>query len=113
MADKDHFDWTPKQWAYARAYELLDKARVKPELCTPATAKAATVELKKLAKRIHNSFFQMGANKYLKKICDDDPKFAEAIKKERRLAAYCRADITRRRIEDEWKKEREASDDRS
>ena len=52
----------------------------------------------------------MGANKYLKKICDDDPKFAEAIKKERRLAAYCRADITRRRIEDEWKKEREASE---
>lgn len=110
MADKDHFDWTPKQWAYARAYELLDKARVKPDLCTPATAKAATVELKKLAKRINKSFFQMGANKYLKKMCEDDPKFDEAVKKQKRLAAYCRADITRRRIEDEWKKELEASE---
>ena len=108
MADKDHFDWTPKQWAYARAYELLDKARVKPDLCTPATAKAATAELKKLAKRINRSFIQMGGNKYFKKMCDDDPKFAELVKKEKRLAAYCRADITRRRIEDEWKKEREA-----
>lgn len=110
MADKDHFDWTPKQWAYARAFELLDKARVKPDLCTPATAKAATAELKKLAKRIHKSFFQMTGNKYFKKMCEDDPKFAEAVKKERRLAAYCRADITRRRIEDEWQKELEASE---
>lgn len=110
MADKDHFDWTPKQWAYARAYELLDKARVKPDLCTPATAKAATAELKKLAKRINKSFFQMAGNKYVKKMCEKDPKFAEAVKKERRLAAYCRADITRRRIEDKWKKERETSE---
>lgn len=109
MADKDHFDWTPKQWAYARAFELLDKARVKPDLCTPATAKAATAELKKLAKRINNSFYKMTGNKYLKKMCEDNPKFAEAVKKERRLAAYCRADITRRRIEDEWQKEQEAS----
>lgn len=110
MPDNHHLDWTPKQFAYARAYELLNKAHVQAHLCTPETAKAATVELKKLAKRIHNSFFQMGANKYLKKICDDDPKFAEAVKKERRLAAYCRADATLRRIENEWKKEREAAE---
>lgn len=109
MADKDHFDWTPKQWAYARAYELLDKARVKSVLCTPATAKAATAELKKLAKRINRSLFQMSKNKYFKKMCEDDPKFSEAVKKQKRLAAYCRADITRRRIEDEWKKEQETS----
>ena len=105
----NHLDWTPKQWAYARAYELLNKAHVQALLCTPETAKAATVELKKLAKRINRSFIQMGGNKYFKKMCEDDPKFAEAVKKERRLAAYCRADATLRRIENEWKKERETS----
>ena len=110
MADKDQFDWTPKQWAYARAYELLNKAHVQAHLCTPETAKAATVELKKLAKRIHNSFLRMHGGKYLKTLCTDNPKFAELIKKEKRLAAYCRADATLRRIEAEWKKEREASE---
>ena len=110
MADKDHFDWTPKQWAYARAYELLNKAHVQAHLCTPETAKAATVELKKLAKRIHNSFLRMFGGKYLKKLCTDNPRFAELVKKEKRLAAYCRADATLRRIEAEWEKEREAAE---
>ena len=110
MPDNHHLDWTPKQFAYARAYELLNKAHVQAHLCTPETAKAATVELKKLAKRIHNSFLRMFVGKYLKKLCTDNPRFAELVKKEKRLAAYCRADATLRRIEAEWKKEREAAE---
>ena len=80
MPDNHHLDWTPKQFAYARAYELLNKAHVQAHLCTPETAKAATVELKKLAKRIHNSFLRMFGGKYLKKLCTDNPRFAELVK---------------------------------
>ena len=49
-------------------------------------------------------------DKFLKKLCTDNPRFAELVKKEKRLAAYCRADATLRRIEAEWKKEREAAE---
>ncbi len=107
MADKNHLDLTAKQWAYCRASEILEKSRVKPILCTPEMAKTATIELRKLGKRLSESMFNMSGRIYLKKKCEQDPDFAKQVKESQETLRWARATITAGRIERKRKEERE------